>query len=49
MPKELIFAELKKEYVKNMSETELIEELAAVFDVSVPAMTFRLTNLNLLY
>lgn len=49
MPKDLIFEELKKERLQSMSESELIEELARIFDVSIPAMTFRLSNLNILY
>lgn len=49
MPKELIFEELSKQRLRNMSESELIEELAEIFDVSIPAMTFRLSNLSILY
>jgi Zn-dependent peptidase ImmA (M78 family) len=45
MPEDFILEELKK--VPALSEGELIETLAKVFDVSVPAMTFRLNNLNL--
>jgi Zn-dependent peptidase ImmA (M78 family) len=49
MPKEFIFNELSNDTMRNLSESQLIEELAAKFNVSVPAMTFRLTNLNILY
>jgi Zn-dependent peptidase ImmA (M78 family) len=49
MPRELIFKELNKSELRNMSESDLIYELARIFDVSVPAMTFRLSNLNILY
>ncbi len=49
MPKEFIFDELNKESLKSLHESELIERLASIFEVSVPAMTFRLTNLNLLF
>jgi len=46
MPKQFIFAELKKTQNQELSENELIEELARTFDVSVPAMTYRLSDLN---
>lgn len=49
MPKEFIFDELNSERLRNLSESELIPELAKVFNVSVPAMTYRLSNLNVLY
>ncbi|RYE27489.1 MAG: ImmA/IrrE family metallo-endopeptidase [Sphingobacteriaceae bacterium] len=49
MPKEFLFEELNKENMRNLSESALIAELASVFEVSIPAMTFRLTNLNVLY
>jgi Zn-dependent peptidase ImmA (M78 family) len=49
MPKDLLFEELSKENIRSMSESALIDELARTFDVSVPAMTFRLSNLNVLY
>ncbi|MDB4921208.1 ImmA/IrrE family metallo-endopeptidase [Mucilaginibacter sp.] len=49
MPKELIFEELKNDKLQNMSEIQVIDELARIFDVSIPAMTFRLSNLNILY
>lgn len=49
MPKELILAELaKNNYYSNLSEVEVIDILAISFKVSVPAMTYRLSNLNLL-
>jgi Zn-dependent peptidase ImmA (M78 family) len=44
MPKELIEKELKK--TENLSEIDLIGHLATLFNVSIPAMTFRLDNLN---
>lgn len=49
MPKEFIYEELNKESIKYLTETDVIVELARVFNVSIPAMTFRLTNLNILY
>lgn len=49
MPKDLVFMELHKAESRQLSESDLIEKLAQNFDVSVPAMTFRLTNLNVLY
>jgi Zn-dependent peptidase ImmA (M78 family) len=48
MPKEFVLRELKSQTTKFMSEIELIENLAKLFDVSVPAMTYRLNNLNLI-
>jgi len=47
MPREFICAELAKKSFAALSEPELIEELAKLFEVSVPAMTFRLSNMNL--
>lgn len=49
MPKEFIFDEMSKDDFRYLQEGELIEKLAKTFDVSVAAMTFRLTNLNILY
>jgi Zn-dependent peptidase ImmA (M78 family) len=46
MPKSLIEAELSKKDYMDFSESQLIEELAKVFDVSVIAMSYRLANLN---
>lgn len=47
MPKSLIIAELEKEEYSKLKENELIEELAKAFDVSVHAMTYRLSDLNI--
>ena len=47
MPEEFVLDELKKQSTLKLSEIELIETLAKLFDVSVPAMTYRLNNLNL--
>jgi Zn-dependent peptidase ImmA (M78 family) len=49
MPKALIFNELGKPEIQRLAENELIERLAQIFEVSVPAMTFRLSNLNIFY
>lgn len=49
MPKDLIFNELSKPEIQKLAENDLIETLAQLFEVSVPAMTFRLSNLNILY
>lgn len=49
MPKEFILDEITSPKLKNLSEQAVIPKLAQIFNVSVPAMTFRLTNLNLLY
>lgn len=46
MPEQFIRNELAK--LPNLSEIELIEALSKLFEVSVPAMTYRLNNLNYL-
>lgn len=48
MPKVFIAEELEKSEYADLAEVKLIEKLAKVFNVSVPAMTYRLTNLNIL-
>lgn len=48
MPKEFVHKELSKKSSSDLPELELIECLAKVFDVSIPAMTYRLSNLNIL-
>jgi Zn-dependent peptidase ImmA (M78 family) len=47
MPKEMLQAELAKKDYQDLSETEFIAAMAKIFDVSIPAMTFRLSNVNL--
>jgi len=47
MPKKFILEEMKDPKYKGLHETSLIEELAKVFEVSVPAMTYRLSDLNI--
>ncbi|TCC93693.1 ImmA/IrrE family metallo-endopeptidase [Pedobacter frigiditerrae] len=47
MPKEFILHEMKDPKYKELHETNIIEELAKVFEVSVPAMTYRLSDLNI--
>ena len=49
MPKEFILEEITSPRLKAFSESDVINELANLFNVSIPAMTFRLTNLNLIY
>jgi Zn-dependent peptidase ImmA (M78 family) len=49
MPKSLLKAELAKNDYQNLSETEFISAMAKVFDVSIPAMTFRIANSNLYF
>lgn len=49
MPKELLIQELSKKDYKGLSESEFISAMAKVFDVSIPAMTFRLANSNLFF
>lgn len=44
MPKAFVLTELSKEQA--MTENELIEVLAKRFEVSVPAMTYRIADLN---
>ncbi len=48
MPRKFILAELEKDNYAGLQEPELIEELAKLFEVSIPAMTFRLSNINAL-
>lgn len=48
MPRKILLASLKEDEYKDLPEPELIDELAKLFDVSVPAMTIRLSNLNIL-
>lgn len=48
MPKEFVHKELSRKNTTNLPELELIEVLAKVFEVSIPAMTYRLNNLNIL-
>ena len=47
MPRDFVLREMTRPQYENLSETELIEELARTFDVSVPAMSYRLSDLNL--
>ena len=47
MPKDFVMLEIKKEKYHSLPEHKLIERLAKVFDVSVPAMTFRLSDLQI--
>ncbi|RZK48095.1 MAG: ImmA/IrrE family metallo-endopeptidase [Pedobacter sp.] len=47
MPRQFILDEMKEPKYKKLHETKLIEELAKVFEVSVPAMTYRLSDLNI--
>jgi Zn-dependent peptidase ImmA (M78 family) len=49
MPKKFIDSELAKRNFKEMGESELIESLAKLFEVSIPAMTYRLNDLNTFY
>lgn len=49
MPKDFVLAELAKDKYSELSEYKLIEELAKVFDVSVPAMTYRLSDLHVFF
>lgn len=47
MPQKFIMDELKKSKYRGLNENSLIEHLARVFEVSVPAMTYRLSDLNI--
>lgn len=49
MPKHFIEKELRTEQYKTLQEPQIIEKLAKRFKVSAPAMTYRLTNLQMLY
>ncbi len=48
MPKSILTEELQKAEYAELPELELIDRLAKLFGVSTPAMTYRLTNLNIL-
>jgi len=48
MPKDFIMFEIKQEKYYELPEHKLIEKLAKTFDVSVLAMTFRLSDLQVL-
>jgi Zn-dependent peptidase ImmA (M78 family) len=48
MPQELVMTELARNDLQAQSESELIDTLSNLFNVSVPAMTYRLVNLNVL-
>jgi Zn-dependent peptidase ImmA (M78 family) len=45
MPQTLILNHIHSEKYKDFGESDLIEELALLFDVSVLAMTYRLSNI----
>lgn len=47
MPKQIVYEEIAKDKFQSLSEVELIEALARVFDVSIPAMTYRLWDLSI--
>lgn len=49
MPKHFIEKELRGEQYQTLREPEIINSLAKRFKVSAPAMTYRLTNLQMLY
>ena len=49
MPKKMLLEELAKKDYKSMTEAEFIKTMARIFEVSIPAMTFRVTNSNLFF
>lgn len=49
MPKSFIDAEIRKKELFHLNETDLINELSRTFDVSVAAMSFRLTNIGVTF
>ena len=49
MPKDFIKKELSKKVNSNIHEYGLIESFSKLFDVSIPAMTYRLTNLDIFF
>jgi Zn-dependent peptidase ImmA (M78 family) len=46
MPKTFIQEEMKKQEYRGLTESDFIARLAKRFEVSIPGMTYRLTNLN---
>jgi Zn-dependent peptidase ImmA (M78 family) len=46
MPEEFVNKELIDKNISNIDEGDFIEKLARKFEVSIPAMSFRLANLN---
>lgn len=46
MPRDFLLKEMSKTKYEDLPETKLIEELAKVFEVSVPAMSYRFADLN---
>lgn len=46
MPRNFLLDEMSKTKYEDLAETKLIEELAKVFEVSVPAMSYRFADLN---
>jgi Zn-dependent peptidase ImmA (M78 family) len=49
MPKHFIERELNKTEYQKLEEAQIIKQLANTFKVSEPAMTYRLTNLQMFY
>lgn len=49
MPKHFIEDELNKTEYQKLQEPDIIQKIAKRFKVSEPAMTYRLTNLEMLY
>lgn len=49
MPKKMLLSELSKKDYKSMGEAEFIKTMAKIFEVSIPAMSFRVTNSNLYF
>ncbi|MHA4808400.1 ImmA/IrrE family metallo-endopeptidase [Flavitalea flava] len=47
MPETFLEEEMKKMEYQRLSEADFIGRLARKFEVSIPAMTYRLTNLNI--
>jgi Zn-dependent peptidase ImmA (M78 family) len=47
MPENFIEEEMKKMEYRGLTEADFIGRLAKKFEVSIPAMTYRLTNLNI--
>lgn len=48
MPEKFVWNEIKKQNL-DLSDEDSMKQLAKIFDVSVPAMTFRIANLNIFW
>jgi Zn-dependent peptidase ImmA (M78 family) len=49
MPKEMLQSELSKKDYYDLPETDFITAMAKIFEVSIQAMTYRISNANLFF